>query len=190
MAQKDRTYMIVEGPNGGPPQATPVLGNSNGQVLPANQLLIFNKNQDQMNKVDHYRVRFEIYGFNNSPLRFTPTEADMFWVQLGSGAGSCPTARCGLPDTFWVAASHPQGKWIDVVNMDMRVEEFWFTLNLVAKNNPTSAFVPVDPGGGNQNGGLTATPPGGGGGISSALAFGTGLILGVAGTAAATGMLS
>jgi hypothetical protein len=42
--------------------------------------------------------------------------------------------------------------------MDMDKEEFWFTLNLVAKSDPTSTnYVPVDPGGDNQNGGLAGS---------------------------------
>ena len=46
------------------------------------------------------------------------------------------------------------GKWIDIINMDLVKEDFWFTLNFCDKSisNPTQAdYVPLDPGGGNQN---------------------------------------
>lgn len=186
MAHRDRTYMIVEAPNGGAPQHNPVLGDQSGQVWPANQLLIFNKSLENppLKKVDHYRIRFEIYDFNSSLLRFTPNEADMMWVQKGTGSGSCPTSQCYMPDSIWVDDYHPQGKWIDVINMDMRVEEFWFTLNLVDKSNPTStSYVPVDPGGGNQNGGMAGSALT----LNSMLVAGgtTGAIVGIGATAVA-----
>lgn len=156
MASKGRTYEVVEAVIGGPPSAKPVLSH-NGNILPPDQLLIFNKNTDQMKKVDHYRIRFDIKQFSKSPLRFTPTVSDVLWVKAGTGPASCPTSAChDMPGSIWVDAMDPAGEWIDVINMDMTTEEFWFTLNLVAKNDPTSTnYVPVDPGGGNQNGGLT-----------------------------------
>lgn len=156
MASKGRTYEVVEAVIGGPPTGKPVLS-QNGNIIPSDQLLVFNKNTDKIKKVDHYRIRFDIKQFSKSPLRFTPTQSDVLWVKTGTGPATCPTSAChDIPDTIWVDAMDPDGEWIDVINMDMSVEEFWFTLNLVAKSDPTSTnYVPVDPGGGNQNGGLT-----------------------------------
>ncbi len=176
MAKKDRTYKIVEALVGGPPQGNPVLGDDNGHIIPKNQLLVFNKNTDGMRKVDHYRIRFEIEDFSNSRLRFVPNKDDAMWVQTGTGNNSCPTTACHMPGVFWVDGNpHPQGKWIDVINMDMTPEEFWFTLNLVDKSDPASTnYVPVDPGGGNENGGA----PGSGSNFfswSTSLALGTGV---------------
>lgn len=177
MAKEDRTYKIVEALAGGPPNGSPVLGNKDGHILDPNDLLIFNKTTDKLRKVDHYRIKFEIEDFGKSPLRFAPNKADAMWAQKGSGANACPTSACHMPGVFWIDDIHPQGKWIDVINMDMTEEEFWFTLNLVNKNNPTSTtFVPVDPGGGNENGG------GAGSGTmfdhfyTIALGFGAGLV--------------
>ena len=155
MTSKGRTYEIVEALTGGPPSAKPVLSR-NGHIIPSSQLLIFNKTTDNIRKTDHYRVRFDIDKFAQSPLRFTPNQSDALWVKLGTGAASCPTSAChDLPDTFWIDEMDPNGEWIDVINMDMSQQEFWFTLNLVPKTDPTSTtYVPVDPGGGNQNGGL------------------------------------
>lgn len=154
MAKKDRTYKIVEALTGGPLKGNPVLGDEEGKIIPANQLLVFNKTTDGLRKVDHYRIRFEIEDFSGSPLRFVPDIDNVMWAQKGIGKNSCPTSACHLPGVFWVDDTHPQGKWIDVINMDMTKEEFWFTLNLVDKSNPTSTtYVPVDPGGGNENGG-------------------------------------
>ncbi len=154
MASKGRTYEIVEAITGGPPGAKPVLSHK-GKIIPQDQLLIFNKTNDNIKKTDHYRVRFDINKFNQSSLRFTPNKSDALWVKLGTDTAACPTSACHLPDTFWIDDMDPAGEWIDVINMDMAQQEFWFTLNLVPKSDPTSTnYVPVDPGGGNQNGGL------------------------------------
>lgn len=154
MAKKERTYKIVEALTGGPLKGNPVLGDKDGNVLPADQLIVFNKSTDDMRKVDHYRIKFEIEDFSNSPLRFTAREADVMWVQKGNGPGSCPQSACSMPGVFWTDHVHPSGKYIEVINMDMTKEEFWFTLNLVNKSDPMSTtYVPVDPGGGNENGG-------------------------------------
>ena len=156
MGHKDRKYLIVEDGTGQAPQNNPVLGDDNGNILPPGQLIIFNKNTDQMKKVDHYRIRFEIEDFSNARLRFTPNVQDVLWVKRGAGAANCPTTSCHhLSHIIWVdEPMHPQGKWIDVINMDLRKEQFWFTLNLVDKSTPNSTnYVPVDPGGGNEDGG-------------------------------------
>lgn len=155
MASKDRKYDVVEDIIGGPPNSKPVLS-QNGNIIPKDQLIIFNKDRDRINKSDHYKIRFDIKGFSQSSLRFTPSEDDVLWVKKGTGPDDCPTSPChDLSDTIWVAAMDEAGEWIDVINMDMSKQEFWFTLNLVPKNNPTSTnYVPVDPGGGNENGGL------------------------------------
>jgi hypothetical protein len=154
MGYKKRTYKIEEAVTGGPPQDNPVLS-YNGQVIPPNVLLIFNKNTDNMRKVDHYRLRFDIKGFGDSRLRFVPDIQNVLWAHRGS---ACPTEQCAMPGVFWVDDMDGDGEWIDIINMDMDAEEFWFTLNLVDKNNPTSTnYVPLDPGGGNQNGGSSGS---------------------------------
>jgi len=152
----NRKYDVVEEGIGGPPTARPVLS-QNGSIIPPAQLLIFNKDTNKIRKKDHYLVRFDIKQFSRSPLRFTPNEADVLWVKQGSGAATCPTSPChDLSDTIWVEDMDKDGEWIDLVNMDMNCTKFWFTLNLVAKSDPTSTnYVPVDPGGENQNGGAT-----------------------------------
>lgn len=158
MAKKERTYKIVEALTGGPLKGNPVLGDADGKILNPKDLLIFDKNQDKMRKVDHYRIKFEIEDFSNSPLQFTTNEANAMWAQKGSSHGSCPTSPCNMPGIFWTDHIHPNGKYIEVINMDMTKEEFWFTLNLVEKSNPSSTnYVPVDPGGGNQNGGAAGS---------------------------------
>lgn len=157
MGHTDRKYEIIEALTGGPPSSKPVLG-QNGNQLPPDQLLVFNKNNDKMKKVDHYRVRFDIKQFTQSPLRFTPNLDDVLWVKKGADA-TCPTSSChDMPGTLWVDEMDPAGEWIDVINMDMDKEKFWFTLNLVAKSDPTSTnYVPVDPGGDNQNSGAAGS---------------------------------
>ena len=183
MGYKKRTYDVAEVMTGNPPTPQWRLM-QNGQVLDPAVPIIFNKDTDQMPKVDHYRIRFDIKHFSQSQLRFAPDINDVLWVHLGA---ACPQAPCYMPGVIWVADMDKDGEWIDVINMDMTVENFWFTLNLVPKNDPTSKnFVPIDPGGGNQNGGLVATPPGG---TSASLAFVGGLLLGAVGTAAVTGLL-
>ena len=158
MAHLDRKYEIIEDLTGGPPNSKPVLG-ENGNPIPPSVLLTFDKSKDKIKKVDHYRIRFDIKQFNQSPLRFTPNRDDVLWVKAGSGSASCPTSPChDMPDTLWVDNMDSAGEWIDVINMDMRKEDFWFTLNLVRKSDPTSTnYVPVDPGGSNQNGGLSGS---------------------------------
>lgn len=177
MASKGRTYDVVEAVIGGPPTSKPVLSQG-GTLLPPDQLIIFNKNTDKMKKVDHYRVRFDIKGFSKSPLRFTPNEDDVLWVKESAGPGSCPTSAChDLRDSVWVAAMDPAGEWIDVINMDMTKVEFWFTMNLVPKSDPTTSnYVPIDPGGGNENSGLAKFSAS----SSAVAAFGIGLAAGIA----------
>jgi hypothetical protein len=104
-----------------------------------------------MKKVDHYRLKFEIEDFSSSKLRFIPDSKNVMWVQNGT---SCPTAPCSLPSVFWTDDLDKDGEWIEIINMDLVKEDFWFTLNLCDKTitNPTPAdYVPLDPGGGNQN---------------------------------------
>lgn len=185
MGYKKRTYDVEEVMTGNPPTLQWRL-TQNGQILDPAVPIIFNKNTDNMPKVDHYRIRFDIKHFTSTTLRFAPAIDDVLWVHQGT---SCPQAACYMPGVIWVDDMDDDGKWIDVINMDMTVLDFWFTLNLVPKSDPTSRnFTPIDPGGGNQNGGLTATPPSGGG-ISSAVAFGSGLLLGALGTAVVGGLL-
>ncbi|HET9336021.1 MAG TPA: hypothetical protein VFO12_06390 [Sphingomicrobium sp.] len=179
MGHVDRKYQIVEAGIGGPPKGSPVLADRNGNPLPSDQLLIFNKNADKMRKVDHYRIRFDIRGFGSSPLRFTPNLDDALWVKKGTGPGNCPTSAIhDMSDVIWIDDMDSNGEWIDVINMDMKVEEFWFTLNLVDKSNPTSTnYVPVDPGGGNQNGGFAGSTLGGATTLATiSLGIGAGLV--------------
>jgi hypothetical protein len=177
MSSKGRTYEVVEALIGGPPSSKPVLS-QNGKLIPPDQLLIFNKNNDKMKKEDHYRVRFDIKQFSKSPLRFTPNRSDVLWVKAGAGPGNCPTSAChDLPETIWVDAMDPDGEWIDIINMDMAIMEFWFTLNLVAKSDPTSNnYVPVDPGGGNQNGGVASSRQSFSSLVTFALGVGAGIL--------------
>jgi hypothetical protein len=150
MGYKKRTYEIEEIMTGNPPKRELVLSRK-GNVIDPNVPIIFNKDDDKIKKVDHYRIRFDIKNFSNSRLRFVPNAKDVFWVNQGN---TCPTSFCELPGVIWVDEVDPAGEWIDVVNMDMKVEEFRFTLNFVDKSisSPTPAdYVPLDPIGGNQN---------------------------------------
>lgn len=176
MGHEKREYKIVDAATGGAPKGTPALADENGNVIapsPPNQpeqRLIFNKHTDNMRKVDHYRIRFDIKDFKNSTLRFVPNRDDVFWVQEGT---ECPTNRCGLPGVIWVDDVDKGGEWIDVINMDLAKLDFQFTLNFVDKTitNPTQAdYVDLDPGGGNEDQG------GGGSGFTvsyAAIAVGT-----------------
>jgi hypothetical protein len=148
MGVKKRTYEIKMDMSGSKP--TPVL-KYDGKVMGPTEKLIFNKSTDGMKKVDHYRIRFEIEDFSNATLRFIPDASNVMWAQNGT---SCPTSPCQLPAVFWLDDMDKDGKWIDIINMDLVKEDFWFTLNFCDKtiSNPTQAdYVPLDPGGGNQN---------------------------------------
>jgi hypothetical protein len=150
MGVKKRTYDIKIEMTGGKP--VPVL-KYDGKVMGPTDKLMFNKTDDKMKKVDHYRITFKIEDFGNSKLRFVPAMADVMWAQKGT---SCPTSPCALNGVFWTDAVANDGEWIDVINMDMTLEDFWFTLNFCDKSitNPTQAdYVALDPGGGNQNAG-------------------------------------
>lgn len=156
MGHTKRTYEIKVVLTGSPLKPEPVLLEDN-RVIPPGEKIIFNKNTDKMKKVDHYRLRFIIKDFSASKLRFVPSRADVMWVHTGT---SCPTSPCEMPNVFWVDDVDKDGEWIDVINMDLVVEDFWFTLNFVDKSiaNPTPAdYVPLDPGGGNQNNGSSGS---------------------------------
>ena len=148
MGVEKRTYEIKIEDVGGKP--TPVL-KYDGKVMGPTEKLIFNKKVDGMKKVDHYRLKFEIEDFSSSKLRFIPDSKNVMWAQNGT---SCPTSHCELPGVFWLDDMDKDGEWIEIINMDLVKEDFWFTLNLCDKNitNPTQAdYVALDPGGGNQN---------------------------------------
>ncbi|HEV2043201.1 MAG TPA: hypothetical protein VGR05_00845 [Sphingomicrobium sp.] len=154
MSKVDLKYMIVEDGIGGPPNSHPVLGDKDGNIIPPGQPLIFNKDAHKMRKVDHFRIEFEIKDFNDSPLRFPPVAnlANAMWAQKGNTAASCPTTACEMPGIIWADKVHPQGRTLEVINMDMVEETFWFSLNLVPKSDPSStSYVQVDPGGDNQD---------------------------------------
>lgn len=178
MGHKDRDYEIKMLMTGDPPKPEPVLS-KNGHVIGPNDVIIFNKYTDKMDKTDFYKIKFEIDEFGKSPLRFVPSQNDVMWVQEGT---NCPEEYCELPGIIWVNKVHPQGKWIEVINMDMNPLRFQFTLNFVDKTitNPTKAdYVALDPGGGNENGG---NPPL----IDYASVILTGAIVGIGATVLAT----
>lgn len=177
MAKVDRKYWIVErGTTDQPPQNDPILVDEQGREVDLLNKAIFNKASGNWKKVDHYRIRFEIKERGPPRLRFAPNEADVLWTKKGGGASNCPTTACyDLKYEFWVDDMHSNGKWIDVINMDLEPTEFWFTLNLVAMTNVGGPFVPVDPPGDNRNGG------GAGSGFTSSalLPIGLGICAGV-----------
>lgn len=153
MARKDRFYRIKFELTGNPPKLGPILTTRNNQVIPPDQRIVFNKNTDHMRKVDHYRIRFDISNFGDSQLRFVPNKADVMWVHKEP---DCPDTPCSMPAVFWTDEIDEDGEWIDVINMDLKEENFQFTLNFVDKSivDPTlSDYVPLDPGGGNENNG-------------------------------------
>lgn len=125
----------------------------NGKPIGSSDRLVFNKKDDRMKRHENYRIRFSIKDFGSSRLRFVPDLKDVFWVQGGS---SCPTSRSAMPDVIYVDENDcaKDGRYIEVINRDKIVQDFWFTLNFVDKSisNPkTSDYEPLDPGGTNQN---------------------------------------
>ncbi len=174
MGFSKRTYEIAEEMTGSPAKPTPVL-KYNGHIITSTQTIVFNKNDDNMKKVDHYRLRFSLSDFKNTKLRFVPSMADAMWAH--TDVSKCPDSPCAMPNVFWVDDMDKNGEWIDVINMNMAVENFRFTLNFVEKSvsNPTATdYVPLDPTGGNQNTGGTGS---GSPLISTSLA--TGVVTGV-----------
>lgn len=178
MSHKKLTYKIHVDMSQNPPVS---LVDNNGKVVNSTNPLVFDKNKDDIRKVDPYRIRFDIKDFGSSPLRFVPNKADVFWAQEGA---ACPRTRCGIPGVVWVDDVDKKGEWIDVINMDLTELKFQFTLNFCDKSisNPTEAdYIPLDPPGDNQDGGGT----GSGFTFSSFLTVGavTGVTVGI-GTAA------
>lgn len=164
MAKADRNYKIEEVMTGNPPALRPMM--VDGKGMDPNDPIKFNKNDDHIRKVDHYRIKFDIKNFSQSRFRFVEDINDVFWVQEGT---VCPTSRCGLPGVIWVDEVDKDGEWIEVINMDMQPLRFQFTLNFVDKTvtSPTPAdYVDLDPGGVNEDRGGT-----GSGFTSSALIY-------------------
>jgi hypothetical protein len=144
MAKKDRTYKLEILMTGNPPAPEP--------VLKGNPPLVFNKAINNMKKVDHYRIRFELDNPNKTNLRFIQDMANVMWVH--GDIAQCPSSPCAMPGVIWVDEIDSDGEWIDVINMDLVAEKFRFTLNLADKSiqNPSPAdYVPLDPIGENQN---------------------------------------
>lgn len=180
MSRVDLEYLIVEAGIGGPPQGNPVLANEDGGIIPPDDLLVFNKSDHpNMKKTDHFCIKFKIKEFDNSLLRFPPVSnmANAMWAQPGTNNNSCPRTACEMKGIFYSERVHPQGKWLEVVNMDMQVETFWFALNLVPKTDPASTnYVQVDPGGDNRNNGAPGFDKGLNYFTAIALGFGAGLV--------------
>lgn len=154
MGYTKREYLIVEELTGSPPKPTPVL-KYKGEIIGPNDKVVFNKDKNNMKKVDHYRITFTFGDFfKDTTLRFVPSKVDALWAH--TDVNKCPDSPCAMPNTFWVDDMDKQGQWIDVINMDMTAEDFRFTLNFVDKSNskPSQAdYVPLDPTGSNQNAG-------------------------------------
>jgi len=146
---KKRTYKVEVLTTG--PKPEPVLKGNPGP-------LVFNKDNDGMKKVDHYRIRFELDNPNHTELRFIQDMKDVLWVHADTSA--CPDSFCEMPGVIWVDEIDNDGEWIDVINMDLVKQGFRFTLNLADKNitNPTPAdYVPLDPIGDNQDRGFAGS---------------------------------
>jgi hypothetical protein len=173
MSHQKLTYKIVQ-QGGGTLKDKPALADKDGHIIPIGTKIVFKKLN--LRKVDHHRIRFEIAKFGDADLRFAPEKSDVMWADRKS----CPTARIHMDDVFWVDKVDDEGKWIDVINMNLKEEDFHFTLNFVKKNT-NGPLIPLDPPGGNENGGGT----GSGFMLSGYLATGiaTGAIVGL-GTAA------
>jgi hypothetical protein len=155
-----RHYQIRVTETGNPLKPQLELLNEDGQPFGASEMIEFNKSVDKMKRHESYRVRFSIENFDNCRLRFLPVssgvdpqDSDLMWAHRQK---SCPEDPCYMNDVIWVERAQHQGRWIEVVNRDKIVEDFWFTLNLCDKSqtSPTKAdYIPLDPGGSNQNNG-------------------------------------
>lgn len=184
MSHKKLTYKIKVDMSTNPPVS---LIDEHGNTVDSARGLVFNKDKDEMRKVDPYRIRFDIKDFGSSPLRFVPEKADVFWAQEGT---ACPRSRCGLPGVIWVDDIDKKGEWIDVINMNLTELKFQFTLNFCDKSisNPTAVdYIPLDPPGDNQDGGGT----GSGFTFSSYVMVGgvTGVLVGIGTSASISGFL-
>jgi hypothetical protein len=171
MGHKKRTYEVAPAREAHPAKEELRLFHK-GEMLGKDTRIVFNKNKDDMRKVDHYRVRFQLKDFSDSKLKFVTHNRDAFWVREGEEE-DCPTSPCEMPGEIWLDEVDKKGEWIDVINMDLKEVRFQFTLNFVDKSiaNPTPAdYIPLDPGGGNED-------MGGGG---SDLTFNTELAVGAA----------
>lgn len=159
MANDKRYYWIVErGTVDQPPQNDPILVDDQGREVDLTNPATFTKATNSLKKVDHHRIYIEIKDFPNAALRFAPDKDDVLWTKKGGGAGNCPTTACHeLKYEMWVDdPMHPLGKRIEIINMNLEPQDFWFTLNLVDKNL-SGPLIPVDPPGGNQNGGAAGS---------------------------------
>jgi hypothetical protein len=186
MAKKDKKFKIEALMSGNPPVHQLTLRNENGHVIGPTDPIPFNKSNDGMKKVDHYRIRFELQNPNQTNLRFVDKVSDAMWCHT---LAACPNSPCEMPGVFWVDAIDNDRKWVDVINMDLTVQEFRFTLNLVDRNivNPTQAdYVPLDPIGDNQDRGSAGSTKD----LSVAAAIIVGIVAGLAAFAGANLLLT
>ena len=145
MGKEKREYKVEIDVSG--PKPVPKL-----KGIGSNDRIEFDKTKNNMKKVDHYRIRFELDDPSTTNLRFIKDYGEVMWCQPGN---TCPSSGT-MPGVFWVDEVDKDGEWVDVINMDMIPQTFGFALNLADKNiaNPTPAdYVTLDPIGENKNGG-------------------------------------
>jgi hypothetical protein len=177
MAKDRRTYEIQILTTG--PKPEPVLKGQSGPIE-------FDKKNDKMKKVDHYRIRFELDKPSKTDLRFIQDMDNVMWVH--GDVTKCPDSPCHMPAVIWVDEIDDDGEWIDVINMNLVAQQFRFTLNLADKNisNPTPAdYVPLDPIGDNKNRGSGGSRRD----VSGFVTVGVGVIAGLVAFAAAKAFL-
>lgn len=126
------------------------------------ELLVFNKNNDNMKKDESYDIVFALKNQGGADLAFVQDPGDVIYISKGSDTHlpKCPKNANGNPQTPFTV-SNVQPLQLTVRNPDDDICFYKFALRFIDKNN-SNKIETFDPIFGNQNGGLTVQPPGGG----------------------------
>lgn len=139
MSNHIRNYEIRVTKNG-PDYRTELLENN----TPITNLR-FNKNQNGMKKTSHYQLNFTIDDkslSNDDKIIFAPSDNDV--LAVSTDLSKCPANGSQMLDTFWVDKNQPSR--LRVINMDLKVQEFRFKINMVKRSDPASRpFIELDP---------------------------------------------
>lgn len=175
---KKRRYQIIATPDAAAPHGHRFdLQSDKGQKAD----LDFNKDNDQMAKVEDYELVFSLVNRDGAALRFSGDPATVLWAKPLEHAGdSCPTSACHWP-VFRLDPDKPiKDDEVHVLNSDPSEQRFAFAFNFLRSgesDGPQASYVCFDPIGTNKNGGYTAQP-------QSFLTSSTGIALALVGVAA------
>jgi hypothetical protein len=120
-------------------------------------ILVFNKNNDNVKKSQYYSVHFSLDDEQNAGLRFSHDPDTVLWAAyVPTVTSPCVDEECHIPELFVDPAIPIEDDKIVVINVDRTEKYFAFGFNFLRpgdSDGPTTNYALYDPIGSNQDGG-------------------------------------